>query len=300
MFSRKTRKGLLGGVALTLAGLMAGEAGASGGVLFDKSLCSNSLVAMGVYWAGIKTSGVQYSNQYYMKANGDLVQVAGSDAIGNLDNLLIVAHGSCGSISGQANKDFVDSVKRAAGDDKKGFDSISALVCQAAANDGKQSSLLSMLQDAFPTTKVLEGFEGKASLVGAGNVMLSSAVMGGDASVMDGEIAEARVNASNITNQWTELNFRSVGSNFTLGEYCKFFIEEEFVFDDDDLKDSINLVLSMSNRLFGDKVNDLPPYTSWNQVVRYRKSNSDPLRCGTDFQDDPFGMDNPRKYCKHW
>ncbi|SDR31670.1 hypothetical protein [Pseudovibrio sp. Tun.PSC04-5.I4] len=112
MFSKTTRNRLIGGVALTLAGLMAGEAGAAGAVLLTKEICSNPADIIVSHWAD-KNHGAK--DVYFMKSAGAVAKINSETDFNDLKNVFVSAHGSTVSVGGIANADFASFFKEAHG-----------------------------------------------------------------------------------------------------------------------------------------------------------------------------------------
>ncbi|KZK97083.1 hypothetical protein [Pseudovibrio sp. Ad26] len=110
MFSRKTRKGLLGGVALALAGMMAGEAGAAGAVLLTKEICTNPADIIVSHWAKLKHGA---SDVYFMKSTGEVEKINTETDFDDLANVYVSAHGSPTNVGGITNAHFASFFKAA-------------------------------------------------------------------------------------------------------------------------------------------------------------------------------------------
>ncbi|WP_148266191.1 hypothetical protein [Pseudovibrio sp. FO-BEG1] len=177
MFSRKTRKGLLGGVALALAGLMAGEAGAAGGILMTQAYCNSFTNPRDVIWAQLQSdqnNNQEYENVFYMRRDGTIVRVKGQDDFQNLDTLFITSHGSCGAVGGIGNTAFAQNIRKEQNDQSE-LKNVLTVSCQAGSrtNNGNGPSLLSELQKhlKLDDTAVISGWAGNVALVGGGGVL---------------------------------------------------------------------------------------------------------------------------------
>ncbi|GHB38258.1 hypothetical protein GCM10007094_29540 [Pseudovibrio japonicus] len=110
MFSKKIREGLIGGVALALAGVMAGEAGAAGAVLLTKEICTNPADIIVSHWAKLKHDA---NDVYFMKATGEVENVNSDTVFDDLATVYISAHGSPEKVGGITNAHFATFFKAA-------------------------------------------------------------------------------------------------------------------------------------------------------------------------------------------
>lgn len=178
MFSRKTRKGLLGGVALALAGLMAGEAGAVGGMLITNDFCEKYNGIKNLIWGNLQTGRLgtkKYDGVYYMRNNGDVVNVIGDVSFGEVEDLLVISHGNCGRISGKDSSEFaVDLSFALAGHQNTSLQQITVASCKSASSSDdvfSPSSVLSYIQSALEgqfRSLRLNGWRGSIMLIGNG------------------------------------------------------------------------------------------------------------------------------------
>ncbi|MES0871994.1 hypothetical protein [Pseudovibrio sp. SCP19] len=171
MFSRKTRKGLLGGVALALAGLMAGEAGADDAalasgknraLLIDQRICKNVNVAIAIEWARKNNYG---SDIFYMTPEGAFYGVNTGKYMHDYKDFMVLSHGSPKTIGGIPNKTFAEHfyLTQDEAPNSMFFKSCSS----AVAPDGKPSLLRYMQQQFKNSEGWTEGTKGIGVLSGA-------------------------------------------------------------------------------------------------------------------------------------
>ncbi|SFK54115.1 hypothetical protein SAMN04488518_106132 [Pseudovibrio ascidiaceicola] len=208
MFSRKTRKGLLGGVALALAGLMAGEAGAAGGILITKAYCSKFTNPRDVIWAQMQRqpdNNRMYINLFYMKPNGTVVKVFGNNGFDEIDKLFITSHGACGSVGEMANATFARNIRNAQGGAGR-LDEIITVSCQAGARPyaGLGSSLLRKLQDNVRLSPVatISGWPGNVVLAGGDGVLSNAEYSDSISYRQPRDAADLTFTTSTIVNRW--------------------------------------------------------------------------------------------------
>ncbi len=173
MFSKKMRNSLFGGIALSLAGLIAGQANASNFVVITSSFCQGVYVPSVLEWA--RTNGVKkYENIFYLKDNGDVVRVAGTNEFRDTQSLLVASHGRCGNTTPMAHNQFVDYLK-AAGLRADRLEEVVSASCFAAQSTQRDDSLLRVFQSNFPALKKLRGATGPATLSSIGTERLADA-----------------------------------------------------------------------------------------------------------------------------
>ncbi|KZL06358.1 hypothetical protein [Pseudovibrio sp. Ad26] len=176
MCSKRLRRLVFGGVTLVLSGLMTAEATAFGGVLITPSFCDDFLSSQDVAWAEAqKDNGFRrYTNLFYMREGGEIVQISGFADFPILTKLFITSHGSCagtGSVSEFSNADFARYIA-AAQQGNANLRNIKTVSCQSATPPqlGPGRSLLGELQTrlSLANNAVLSGWPDKVAIVGGG------------------------------------------------------------------------------------------------------------------------------------
>ncbi|WP_057461857.1 hypothetical protein [Pseudovibrio sp. POLY-S9] len=171
MFSRKTRKGLLGGVALALAGLMAGEAGAATGVLITSTYCDRFTNSRNQIWT---ENNLGADNVYYMKDNGAVIQLSGPANITQVDDLIATAHGNCDGIGPFAKDAFAQHLKTAR-DTGADFNKLVFFSCSSAATGVSGHSLIDEVGTKFPGTKRIVGWPRSGYFSGSDDASFANA-----------------------------------------------------------------------------------------------------------------------------
>ena len=271
MFSRKTRKGLLGGVALALAGLMAGEAGAANGVLITPSFCESPSNVRDIVWGN---QNWQANNIYYMKSDGSIITLHGTTPPEQLNNLLITSHGSCGKIAKWSNREFTsylfEGLKK-----KDNFDRIALTSCGAA--DG-EPSLLKLLAGEFKQTPIL-GWSGRVSLAGNGSRDLSQAVFTTDATTKGRFINQKTALLFNIDKYWNELIVPTSMGRLSLMASCKLLTKNDDIHTDAVLRSGLQDIISISLKIFFQEASNVIPSHSINDLVEMSDGNVPPKFC---------------------
>lgn len=226
MISRKMRKGLLGGVALMLAGLMAGEAGAAGGIVINSSICDNVFVPSVVEWATTNET-LKFGNLFYMTDEGNVTSVIGDKKIDEMDRLLIASHGTCDKTGSVKNEEFADNLKKAGVSDD--LDLIVSASCFAAQSTKGNDSQLKSLQKAFPDVGLLAGATGPTALSTIGHRSLKNAQLANNPALYAVPAAVAGPEylalAQEVKDEWASLD------PYSAKTYCELFVAEMEVDD---------------------------------------------------------------------
>ncbi|SFU13076.1 hypothetical protein SAMN05444141_109206 [Pseudovibrio denitrificans] len=211
MFSRKTRKGLLGGVVLALAGLMAGEAGAAGGMLITKAYCDKFTNPRDILWAHSQrdhNNRRNYTNLFYMKPNGNIIKVFGENAFDEVDKLFITSHGTCagvGDVGGMENAAFAQSIRNAQGGHAR-LNEILTVSCQAASRTagGLGPSFLKSLADNVRTNAAttISGWPDNVVMVGGNGLLVNSIYTDQFDVAQPQDLANLIFAASSISKRW--------------------------------------------------------------------------------------------------
>lgn len=222
MFSRKTRKGLLGGVALALAGMMAGEAGAAGAVLINNTVCDDTLMSVQTKWANIEHDATDI---YFMKPDGAIYPVNTEIDVKDQRRFYVMSHGNSSSIGSMSNSDFADAFFAS---QTKAPDEMLFSTCSAADAPEDKPSLLRYVQNKFVNTDgwpedvqgigSLHGAPGACKLVPATNYRYVGATFRVGPGVKSGinvPVTERMIN--NVNTLWVQEDSYKKGESFAEG-----------------------------------------------------------------------------------
>ncbi|WP_109315165.1 hypothetical protein [Pseudovibrio ascidiaceicola] len=297
MFSRKTRKGLLGGVALALAGLMAGEAGAEGGILITQNFCNKFNGPQAFLWGAIQKRVRdihKYENSYYMTKEGNVLTLAGDKEINEIHDLMIVSHGACGKIGGMTGLEFSLNLNFAL-IGSNGLGEVLVAACNSASSptDVDSPSVLRHLQNELTLTgnAKLKGWPGKVALVG-GNGNLENAQFTDSASYVDPRFrADGMFSAMTIKSFWEHLPVELemlTGKKYkaSLKEHCEamisaFELKDRFSLDDEQREAMFEKFMLTVRQTFVPHELDINPRKSFVHLLSLLRSTGDnQITCG--------------------
>lgn len=185
MFSKTTRNRLIGGVALTLAGLMAGAVGvladdaalADGknrAIMIDEDLCTNVNVSIAIAWARSNNYG---KDLFFMTDKGAVFNLNTNKYLHDYRDFMVFSHGNAGQIGPFTNEQFVENFYMT---QDEAPDSVFFKSCSSAVAPAGKPSLLRYMQLQFENSDGWNtGTKGIGALSGApgGCQLVPSTVM---------------------------------------------------------------------------------------------------------------------------
>ncbi|KZL20716.1 hypothetical protein PsAD2_01204 [Pseudovibrio axinellae] len=214
MFSKKTRKGLVGGVALTLAGVMAGEASAAKAILLDKGICKDHAVPVMVEWGNANG----YDKRFFMMDNGDIVKMDDGLEFKDVTDLLVAGHGASGNAMGLEAVKFADAI-RAGGAEPAKLDNVTMGMCCSAGANGDEKSVIVALQEKFPDIKKIVGSPDTVYLAGYKKADFKSAELSGG--YQSGSETALSVLNTNIDVIWRQTSNVFNGAAYSFANSCE-------------------------------------------------------------------------------
>ncbi|WP_159096863.1 hypothetical protein [Pseudovibrio sp. Alg231-02] len=303
MFSRKTRKGLLGGVALALAGVMAGEAGAANGVLITTSFCDRFTNSRNLIWS---QDQLGTDNVFYMRADGQIYQLEGNTSFKDLEKLVVSTHGNCNQIAGMTTQQFATRLNTARVGQTDSLKRVLFFSCKSAAEKVgtpdtlETDSILSVLKNEtrFSNTGAIIGWILGGYFAGAGSSDFSSAkyTTGKDFEYLSPDYPGGVPLAKNaakylsdfrlgvLDNLWSVATSVShSGKMLSIGAFCEQMVQASAAAGPDDVKKNMNAAVSASNKLLRSEyglTNDKNSLVGWTHQYLGVAGNSS--ACGAD------------------
>ncbi len=224
MFSKKTRKGFVGGVALALAGVMAGEAvaadaalasGKNRAILIDQRICQNVNVTIAIEWARKNNYG---SDIFYMTLEGAAFGVNTQKYLHDYKDFMVLSHGSPTTIGGISNETFAEHFYMT---QDEAPDSVFFKSCSSAVAPAGKPSLLRYMQTQFENSDGwTEGSKGIGVLSGApgGCQLVTDTVMKyAGAEVRTGAVAKTQLDLDAIVDPVVRNAFKTVADATIFG-----------------------------------------------------------------------------------
>ncbi len=224
MFSKKTRKGFVGGVALALAGVMAGEAGAADAalasgknraILIDEDVCENVNVSIAVAWANANDYG---KDLFFMTGAGAVYNLNTTKYLHDYKDFMVFSHGNDTQIGPNSNEDFAEHFYMT---QDKAPDSVFFKSCEAGVAPAGEPSLLRYMQLQFKNedgwTSGTKGIGVLSGPPGGCQLVPSTVMRYAGAEVRTGAVSKDNADFGGIPNPVVRQAFQTIADGTIFG-----------------------------------------------------------------------------------